>query len=80
MLAHSKSYTGPFVSNLLKGMIFALSSHWFVLDGTAFYVRGSLSHMEAFLLVGPIRATQTLVNAFIIHFPSEEALSAKDPD
>ena len=72
--------TGPFVSDLLNGLTSAVWSHEFVVDGTAFYIRGLLSGMEAFLLVTPIPATETWVNAFITQFPSERALSAKDLD
>ena len=51
-----------------------------MVDGTAFYVRGSLTRMDAFLLFTAIRVTNTGVNAFIIHFHSHRALSAKNLD
>ena len=56
-------------------MTFAVWSHEFVADGTAFYVRGPLSGMEAFLLVTPIPAMETWGNAVVTHFPCELALS-----
>ena len=73
-----KTYSGPFVADLLNGMTSAVWSHEFVVDGTAFYVRGSPSRMEAFLLVISIPATETWVNAFITRFPSKRDLSAED--
>ena len=75
-----KTYTGPFVSCLLNGMTCVVWSHKSVVDGMAFYVRGSLSRMEAFLLVTPIPRHGDLCECFLTHFPLERALSAKDLD
>ena len=52
--------------------------HQSVLDGMALYVGGFLRRMEAVLLVTPIATSETWVNAFISHFPSEQVLSATD--
>ena len=55
-------------------------SHEFVVDGRAYYVRGPVTRYEAFLLVTPIPATATWVNAFITHFPSKHTLGAEELD
>ena len=49
----------PFVLHLLNGITSDVWSHEIVVDGTAFYVRGSLTCMEAFLLVSRIPSTHT---------------------
>ena len=59
MVAQIKSYNGAFVSDLLSGMTCASWSHEFVVDGTAFYVPGSLTRMHTFLLVMAIPPTES---------------------
>ena len=74
------NFTRCLTSTLHNMSTAAVWSHKLVVDGCAFYVCGLVSQHEAFLCSTPVPATETWVHAFIIHFPSDPDVPAKELD